>query len=422
MTAPDIRLRFMSPGLLLLPWDRPLAQWSVPDVPLRDIAVGVSRNLVKFVETDGDVWAVKQLSVESAEREYRVLRRLQELELPAVRPAGVVRQAGGRALLVTRYLSGSWQYRRLFMRLPLDEPKHRARLLDAMASLMVELHRHGIFWGDCSLANTLFCRDGQVLQAQLVDAETSEIHAALSDGQRGYDLDILVENVAAGFFDICERLGQSEMADGLIAEARGIRRRYERLWAILHDEPVVGYSDRFHIDGKIRQLNDLGFAVEELTLNPVEGSADDLRVRVAVGDRRLHSNRLLRLTGLEAGEGQARILIGDIQGYQAQLCMEFGQDVDESTAARLWMTEVAMRGMHVAHEAVGGRGSAVQAYCDLLEIRWLLSERAGRDVGTDVALAALSREGAPEGSAARLAVIETPTSPLPIVEIDTDGA
>ncbi len=83
--------------------------------------------------------------------------------LPAVRPAGLVLQPEfDTAILVTRYLEGSWQYRRLFMRLPPDQPKHRARLLDAMAGLLVELHRHGVFWGDCSLANTLFSRDGQI--------------------------------------------------------------------------------------------------------------------------------------------------------------------------------------------------------------------------------------------------------------------
>ena len=128
--------------------------------------------------------------------------RLEELELNAVRPAGLVRQpTSTAAILVTRYLEGSWQYRRLFLRLPPDQPKHRSRLLDAMASLLVELHRHGVFWGDCSLANTLFSRDGQVLQAWLVDAETSEVHPQLSDGQRELDIDILVENVAAGLID-----------------------------------------------------------------------------------------------------------------------------------------------------------------------------------------------------------------------------
>ena len=56
--------------------------------------------------------------------------------LNAVRPAGLVFQPDfDTAILLTRYLVGSWQYRRLFMRLPPDAPKHRARLFDAMATL-----------------------------------------------------------------------------------------------------------------------------------------------------------------------------------------------------------------------------------------------------------------------------------------------
>src|SRR5262249_35142500 len=43
--------------------------------------------------------------------------------------------------------------------------------------------------------------------------------------------------------------------------------------------------------------------------------------------------------------------------------------------------------------AVGGLGDPVQAYCDLLEVRWLRSEQAGRDVGDEVALEALARRG-----------------------------
>ena len=60
MPVPEFRLRALTPGLLALPWDRPLAQWNVPDVALRDIAVGPSRHLVKFVEADGVLWAVKE--------------------------------------------------------------------------------------------------------------------------------------------------------------------------------------------------------------------------------------------------------------------------------------------------------------------------------------------------------------------------
>lgn len=414
MAAPELRLRTPTPGLLDLPWQLPLSEWTVPDVPLRDIAVGPSRHLVKFVECDERLWAVKELPPRIAAKEYGVLRRLEEMALNAVRPAGLVLQPDlDAALLVTHYLEGSWQYRRLFMRLPPDQRKHRARLLDAMASLMVELHRHGVFWGDCSLANTLFSRDGQVLQAWLVDAETSEVHPSLSAGQRQLDIDILVENVAAGMLDLAELAAHPpQLHDTLFTEALGIRRRYDRLWEILHSEPVFGFADRYRVEGTIRKLNDLGFAVDEVSLQPVGTDPDQLRLHVAVGDRRYHAQHLRQLTGLEVGEGQARILLGDLHAYQAQLCREAGHDVDERTAAQLWVMEVATPTMHRAHAAVARAGTPIQAYCDLLEVRWLLSEQAGRDVGTERALAALARNRVPTDSAAKMAILDVPTEPF----------
>ena len=420
--APELRLRTPSPGLLALPWDRPLSQWNVPDVALRDIAVGPSRHLVKFVEAGGALWAVKDMPGRIAVKEYDVLRRLEEMGLPAVRPAGVVLQPEfDTAILVTRYLEGSWQYRRLFMRLPPDQPKHRARLLDAMAGLMVELHRHGVFWGDCSLANTLFSRDGQVLQAWLVDAETSEVHPTLSRGQRQHDLDIMVENVAMGLVDLAERLERPEaLQDTLIEEAEQVRARYETLWELLYAKPVFGFTDRYRVEGTIRRLNESGFAVDEISLQPVSDDPSQLKLHVAVGDRRYHAQRLQELAGLDVGEGQARILLGDLRAYQAQLCREAGHDVDESTAARLWVMEVLTPTEHLAHAAVNNAGTPIQAYCDLLEVRWLLSEQAGRDVGTNAALAALHRNVIPADSAAKMAIAEVPTAPMPVIDLADD--
>lgn len=421
MKAPEFRLRAPTPGLLGLPWDRPLDEWNPPEVPLRDIAVGPSRHLVKFVDADGLLWAVKDMPPRVAGKEYDVLRRLEEMGLPAVRPAGLVLQPEfDTAILVTRYLEGSWQYRRLFMRLPPDQPKHRERLLDAMAGLLVELHRHGVFWGDCSLANTLFSRDGQSLQAWLVDAETSEVHPSLSRGQREHDLDIMVENVAMGMIDIVERLGQSGLDDVLIAEAQQTRDRYETLWEALHAEPVFGFTDRYRVEGTVRKLNDLGFAVDEVSLQPVSDDPSRLKIRVAVGDRRYHAQRLQELTGLDVGEGQARILLGDLQAYQSQLSREEGHDVDESTAARLWVIEVLTPYEQLAHQVVGGKGTPIQAYCDLLEVRWLLSERAGRDVGTNAALAALHGDVIPTDAAAKMAIAEVPTAPMPVITLDDE--
>ncbi|WP_370330540.1 DUF4032 domain-containing protein [Mycolicibacterium hippocampi] len=423
MAAPELRLRAPCPGLLALPWDRPLADWKAPEVPLREIAVGPSRHLVKFVDSDGELWALKELPPRIAAREYDVLRRLEEMSLNSVRPAGLVFQPDfDTAILLTRYLVGSWQYRRLFMRLPADAPKHRARLFDAMATLLVELHRHGVFWGDCSLANTLFSRDGQVIQAFLVDAETSETHPRLSDGQRTHDIDITVENVAAGLLDVAAKLEKPELEPGFINEALDIRTRYQRLWELLHSEPTFGFADRYRVEGTIRKLNELGFAVDEVSMQPVAddptGAADQVRLHVAVGDRRYHATQLQRLTGLDVGEGQARILLGDLQAYQGQLCREAGHDVDQRTAGQLWAMEVATPTMHRAHAAVGGTGTPIQAYCDLLEVRWLLSEQAGRDVGTERALQALTRNVVPSESAAQLMVVETPTEPFSVLDDD----
>src|SRR4029453_3460569 len=169
-----------------------LGKWPEDAASFRDLNVGPSRHLVRFVEADYVLYALKELPSRIADKEYRVLRELQLRELPAVQPVGLVDQADtGNSILVTEYLEHSWQFRRqfrvLFRRLPRELVKHRERLLDAIAGLLVDLHREGVFWGDCSLANTLFKRDGQLLQAFLVDAETSEVHAALSNGQRAHD-------------------------------------------------------------------------------------------------------------------------------------------------------------------------------------------------------------------------------------------
>jgi hypothetical protein len=98
-----------------------------------------------------------------------------------------------------------------------------------------------------------------------------------------------------------------------------------------------------------------------------------------------------------------------------------GHDVDESTAARLWVIEVVTPTEHLAHTALNYSGTAIQAYCDLLEVRWLLSEKAGRDVGTNAALAALSGDVIPTDSAAKMAIAEVPTAPFAVVEIDDDS-
>jgi uncharacterized protein DUF4032/lipopolysaccharide kinase (Kdo/WaaP) family protein len=417
---PDLSIRLRDPtlGLLRLPWTEPLAEWPPDAADFRDLPVGPSRHVVRFVQADGVLYALKELPTRVAGKEYRVLRELEARQLPAVRVAGLVDQPeGGNSILVTEYLTNSWQYRRLFQRLP-RKAKHRDRLLDAMAGLLVDLHRRGLFWGDCSLANTLFKRDGQALQAFLVDAETSEVHPTLSDGQRALDLGILVENVTGDLLDLAVAMGEgSEHVDEDLAAAESVATRYHALWDELTREESFGVDERYKVVARVRRLNDLGFAVDEVSLEP-DPAGDErsrLRLKVAVANRRFHAEELRRLTGMVVGEGQATILLNDLREYQcAQERAQPGSAGNDVIGAR-WLNDCFRPGSARALPVLPPGGDPVQAYCDMLEVRWLLSERAGGGVTDVAAVAALARRQAPEESAAEMAVVEQATGSIPAI-------
>ena len=81
-------------GLLTLPWSVPLAQWR--DERLVEIRQrGISRHVVRFVYDDGILYALKELSERLARREYRLLRALAELGIPAVEVVGGGGGGGG---------------------------------------------------------------------------------------------------------------------------------------------------------------------------------------------------------------------------------------------------------------------------------------------------------------------------------------
>jgi hypothetical protein len=81
-----------------------------------------------------------------------------------------------------------------------------------------------------------------------------------------------------------------------------------------------------------------------------------------------------------------------------------------------WRTDVFEPGMAKAAGALGDVADPIQAYCDLLEVRWLLSEEAGQDVGDDAALAALATRQPPSESAAQMMVAEAATGGFPALD------
>jgi hypothetical protein len=383
----EIHVRHGHPDLLDLPWDLPLVEWDDCCTRLVQVDRGLSRHEVRFVGYPSGIYALKEMPVRVAPREYEALRALEERSLPAVRPVGHVRARPGTgaeetSVLVTRYLDASVPYRTLFMRTGME--RYRERLLDAMASLLVKLHLAGFYWGDCSLSNTLFRRDAGELQSTLVDAETSEAHESLSDGQRRQDLMIMEENVSGELGDLAAMV---ELPPALAAFDTGehIRQRYERLWAEISREVVLTPTERWRIHERIRALNELGFSVSEVELHAT-GDGQRLRMRTIVTDRDYHRRTLHSLTGIVAGDRQAALMLNEIRELRATLQKEGDPGMPMSVAAYAWLEQRWRPAIERLKPLIGPEVDAAEIYCQVLEHKWYLSERAARDVGLDTAI------------------------------------
>jgi hypothetical protein len=365
------------PDFLDLPWDRPLEE--LESERLVSVVRGIGRHVVRFVDYDGTLYALKELPTELAWREYRLLLRLRAVGIPVVEAVGVAAQRGGEleAVLITRHLEYSLPFRALFGRGIVADL--RQRLLDASAELLVRLHVSGFFWGDCSLSNTLFRRDAGALAAYLVDAETGELHPALTDGQRRHDLAIACENFLGELLDVAAEFDyplEQEPED----TAEQLASRYERLWDELIHEEVFGPDERFRVDERLRRLNELGFDVEELEL---VGDADVYRLRLnpRVVEPGHHRRRLLELTGLRAQENQARRMLNDLATFRADLEKREGRPLPSSVITARWLEEVFESAIAAVPSELFGKREAAEIFHEILDHRWYLSQDAGRDVG-----------------------------------------
>src|SRR3712207_6240841 len=173
-------------------------------------------------------------------------------------------------------------YRYLFSR---PHGEHSAeQLLDTMVVLLVRLHLAGVFWGDCSLSNTLFRLDAGAFAAYLVDAETSERHDQLSSGQRHYDVDLARERVGAELLDL--QFGELLPPDvDPIEIADSLPVRYEALWDEVTREEVFALDEqRYRVTERLQRLKDLGFDVGEIELVTTPDGGARLRVEPRVAE------------------------------------------------------------------------------------------------------------------------------------------
>jgi Domain of unknown function (DUF4032)/Lipopolysaccharide kinase (Kdo/WaaP) family len=366
-------------AMLDLPWDMPLEEW--PEWYLIALPRGISRHVVRFTRLNGRVYALKEIVESYAQREYRLLRDLDRLDVPAVEAVGIVRgrQApDGEPLdpvLVTRHLQYSLPYRALFARMMRRDTVDR--LIDALVVLLVRLHLAGFFWGDCSLSNTLFRRDAGAFAAYLVDAETGELQPKLSKGQRSHDLANAEINIAGELMDLQAGRLLDESVDA-IATAEKVVDRYDSLWAELTGWEAFDVNDRWRIARRVERLNELGFDVAELDIVTDIGGRT-VRVQPKVVDPGHHSRRLLRLTGIDAQENQARRMLNDLDTYAASTDQ---QGEDEEIVAYHWVNDVYEPVLRVIPRELRGKLTGPEIYHEVLENRWYLSEQSGVEVGT----------------------------------------
>jgi hypothetical protein len=370
-------------GLLTLPFGEPLEEWR--DERLVEIRQrGLSRHVVRFVAEGGELYALKSISERLARREYRLLRALAELNIPAVEVVGIVVDRGpdADAILVTRFLDYSTTYRALFSSPRGGQPTDR--LLDALVELLVRLHLSGFFWGDCSLSNTLFRYDAGTLEAYLVDSETSEQHPALTPGQRAWDLELATERICGELFDL-EAGGLLPAEVDPVATGEELQRRYEGLWdELTREETLRPAEQRYRIAERLRRLNDLGFDADELELISTP-DGNKLRIRTKVAEAGQHIRQLFRQTGISAEENQARRLLNDIASFRGYLEQRDGQPVSETVAAHRWLEDIYDPVVVSTPPGLRDRLAPPEVFHEILEHRWYLSEQAGRDVGTTAA-------------------------------------
>jgi hypothetical protein len=366
------------PALLDLPWDLPLETW--PDETIAALPKGISRHLVRFVHLEGYIVAVKETTAELARREYELLRTLQRLEVPCVEPVAVVTGRiadDGEELapaLVTRHLKFSLPYRALYSQAL--RPDTATRLVDALALLLARLHLVGFYWGDVSLSNTLFRRDAGAFAAYLVDAETGKLYeGGLSNGQRENDLEVARINIAGELLDLQsggrldEAVDPVEIADGIVAA-------YRSLWRELTASETFPQSERWRIRERVERLNELGFDIEEMSIRTADGGTQ-VRIQPKVVDAGHHSRRLLRLTGLDAGENQARRLLNDLDSYRA---MRGKSDEDEEMVAHEWLVSVFEPVVRSIPRELRGKLEPAEVFHQLLDHRWYLSQEQKRNV------------------------------------------
>ena len=347
-----------------LPWSVDLADWDHPR--LVEVPVGLHRHVVRFVEYSGQLYVLKELPQRLAEREFRLLRTMNDRGLPVVAAVALVDQRGGpEPVLITRFLNYALPYRHLFSNSDGNGDDVSDVLVESLAILVARLHSAGFLWGDCSLSNAMFRRDGRHLSAFALDTETGELHDRLTSGQRQFDIEMAVVNVAGG---LCDLAGAGDLPDSVdpFDVAEQLADTYATIWSELHGESTYDQQDPAALERRLERVHELGFDVREALITE---SADmhSLTFTPAAIDDGHYRRQLYRLTGIMAREHQARRLLEHIGILRNDLESKLGRTVTLEDAGHHWLTDSFDPVMSAIPADVAGKLERPQLFLEVLD-------------------------------------------------------
>src|SRR6266700_6856248 len=357
-----------------LPWQVPLAEWPEHGVVPLSIRKGESRHPVIFVERSGSRYAIKETTPRMAEREINNLHEVERRGIPALSPVGSVTVREAPVLLeepgpggIPQYISGDRGYtvtrlaprvvpHALLYRIPFTR-RNKQRIWSAVAVLMIELHEHGVYWGDPSLANVLIRIDGKRILAIMADAETAELFPGpVSDSLREQDLELSGESLLWQAEDIRQARGlpdEKEIVDD--KDFRYFKRRYrllQREHAQLASSP--GFTTLFQAVHMLEALNDLGYSLLDMSGHAFQ--------RIATVLPGWYQRRIHELLGITIPRKYARRFYNTILGHQAIMSKNEGRDVSIEEAAKDWYTRYHLPAILLLRQQLTNEQASMQAY------------------------------------------------------------
>ena len=401
-----------------LPWNVPLEDWHEHGVMPLSIRRGESRHPVIFVERNGLRFAIKETTPRMAEREIVNLREIERRGIPALSPVGSVFVHGSLILLeeqgpngIPEYVSGDRGYtvthlaprvipQALLYRVPFTR-KTKQTLLSAIAVLLIELHEHGIYWGDPSLANVLMRIDGRRVLAIMADAETSELFPGpVSNALREQDLDLFRESLLWQAEDLRQAQGlpeEDEMVDD--KDFRYLERKY-RLLRREHAQLSVipNFTTLYQVQYMLEALNQKGYSLLSL-------SGRALQQFIAVRPH-WYIQRIHELLGITVPRIYARRFYNTLLGHQAIMSKHEHREVTLEEAAHDWYVNYHLPAILLLQRSLTSEQDPMQAYFAIMDLKWNMSLKAGYEIPLEEAVLAWSIQQADTG---KLGVVDPAT-------------